>query len=365
VDSETAELVCLAEGAERYCADARGGDDNVWALEGDLSGRVLDMGSLPHCSAREHADPLCPIRKYDPSQPIRWVQGIDLIRSDPCWVPAILASYRRRARTANERFHFPISTGYAVHSGLCAATCNAILEVVERDAVAVTWLQMMSLPAVDTSLLDEPTRRAVDWLENNFMYPRLLDATTDLGIPIVIAVLDAPFDTAMRTSIACAAGRSLTQAAEKAVRELLPQAIGRSAAIAAPLSPDGIKDPLDGARYMGIGSRRHAFDFLSVGASSAGLLRDRLPDDPSELLTVLRERLSACGMAAAVVDMTTRELRDAGLCAVNVVIPQLQPVSFWPKAQFLAHPRLYQLPAALGHPVRNEEDLNPWPQPLP
>jgi ribosomal protein S12 methylthiotransferase accessory factor len=49
---------------------------------------------------------------------------------------------------------------------------------------------------------------------------------------------------------------------------------------------------------------------------------------------------------------------------VRVIIPALQPLSFSYRARYLGHARLYQAPRLMGHPVREEADLNPWPQPF-
>jgi ribosomal protein S12 methylthiotransferase accessory factor len=57
-------------------------------------------------------------------------------------------------------------------------------------------------------------------------------------------------------------------------------------------------------------------------------------------------------------------LLEAGFVAVRAVVPGLQPVSFWPRAQYRAHPRLYQAPAAMGYTVHGEPDQNYWPQPF-
>ena len=49
---------------------------------------------------------------------------------------------------------------------------------------------------------------------------------------------------------------------------------------------------------------------------------------------------------------------------VKVLVPGLMPVSFDQHARYLAHPRLYEAPARMGHPVTPEADLNPLPQPF-
>jgi ribosomal protein S12 methylthiotransferase accessory factor len=365
-DGQHARTVCLAEGAERYCSGARTRDDYPSLRAAELDGAVLDMTALPACSPTELADPACTVRPYDPDQPIRWAAGLDLRDGSRCWVPAVLANYRLADRGPNELFNYPISSGYAVHRDFRSAVVNAILEVIERDMVAVIWLQMLQLPRIDHAVLGPAAARAVDWADDNFLDIRLFDATSDLGVPTVYGVLIAPYDHSLRTWVSCSTSYSLASAADKVVREVLasrsPSLAARSAA---PESIDDIESVLDGAFYMAQPDRRHAFDFLTRPDAPVSSVVDDLPSDAGALLELLRDRLADTGMQAVVVDQTTSELIEVGLRAVNVVIPQLQPMSLLPHTRFLAHPRLYELPAALGYPVHREQELNPWPQPFP
>ena len=89
-----------------------------------------------------------------------------------------------------------------------------------------------------------------------------------------------------------------------------------------------------------------------------------MPEAPAEALAWLVAALSGKGMLAVAVDRTPREIAAVGLTAVNVIIPDLQPMSLRPLAQYRAHPRLYQAPELMGYPAHAEEDLNPWPQPF-
>ena len=45
-----------------------------------------------------------------------------------------------------ERFALPISTGCAAHTDIAAALLSGLCEVIERDAIALLWLQRMAVP---------------------------------------------------------------------------------------------------------------------------------------------------------------------------------------------------------------------------
>lgn len=138
-----------------------------------------------------------------------------------------------------------------------------------------------------------------------------------------------------------------------------------------PDSPADFRAMEDGARYMGAADRAPAFAFLldqaGTGAGRPALAEappDALPAAPGLALRRLVSGLAAAGMRAVVVDRTPDELAGAGLTAVNVIVPDLQPLSLHPRAQFKGHPRLYEAPARMGYRVLAQEELNPWPQPF-
>ena len=125
----------------------------------------------------------------------------------------------------------------------------------------------------------------------------------------------------------------------------------------------------DGGHYMAARERAHAFDFLLErpaprSGDDAGSLAVSLPEDSRAALAHLTSVLSASGMQAIAVDRTTAELAAAGLTAVSVSIPGLQPTSMLPFGQFRGHDRLRRGPAAMGQRHLPEEKMNPWPQPF-
>jgi ribosomal protein S12 methylthiotransferase accessory factor len=117
---------------------------------------------------------------------------------------------------------------------------------------------------------------------------------------------------------------------------------------------------------MGLPTRAHAFDFLLDDSTPRTPRQpgDALPANPAAALAAIANRLEEAGMRAVAVDRTTEELAGVGLTAVCVVVPDLQPFSPHPLAQFTAHPRLYEVPRRLGWRVRTEKELNQWPNPL-
>jgi ribosomal protein S12 methylthiotransferase accessory factor len=363
-DRELARLVAIAEAAERYTG-LNLNADVVWATVADLPGPVMDMSRLPRCSAREYAHPGCRLAPFDERASIRWVKGVDLSSGAETWMPAVMACYGVHASPA-ERFWYQISTGFAVHTDSQKALVNAILEVIERDSIAIVWLQRLPLPPLAQRLLSEHCRYLLDWTARHFIDTYLFDATTDLGVPAVYSLEIAEHDRSARQVVGCGTGSTMAEAAERALLESLTLRPLYYSDEPLPTDVQEFTDLLHGARYMALPEQAHAFEFLLDGMAerqpSDG--QPDLSEDPGEALRHLVGVLSANGMQAIAVDRTPRELADVGLTAVTVVIPDLQPMSLHPLAQFRAHPRLYAAPRKLGYRCLPEEELNPWPQPF-
>ena len=75
-------------------------------------------------------------------------------------------------------------------------------------------------------------------------------------------------------------------------------------------------------------------------------------------------KLAAAGAEVIVTDLTTDEAHQVGFHVVKVLVPQAMPLSFVHGARYLATPRLYEAPQAMGHTVHDEQHLNHEYQPF-
>jgi ribosomal protein S12 methylthiotransferase accessory factor len=129
--------------------------------------------------------------------------------------------------------------------------------------------------------------------------------------------------------------------------------------------PGEVLGVVAGALESGPLDRRHRFDFLLEGPRPVRTPSDLPRPGPAEQpLAWLLDRLHRAGCEVVAVDLTTDEARQVGASVVRVLVPELMPLSFAHRARYLAHPRLYAAPAAMGHPVLDEADVNPLPQPF-
>lgn len=195
------------------------------------------------------------------------------------------------------------------------------------------------------------------------------NATTDLGVPTVYGVSVVPNHPTVRQVVVAVTSWDFDSAVIKLVREGISCRIALEHRQLERTDPTQFFAVHDGALYMASPERSSAFDFLlddSLGPRGMAQPAQTLGTDADGaeavrwLLDILQER----GMTAYVVNMTSREVNDAGLFCVRVIVPQLMPLSFVHTTQFRGSRRLYDAPANMGYVVRREEDLNPWPQPF-
>ena len=369
IDPDRARAVAIAEALERYATCVFSDEQMRWATAAELGDEALDLRTVPRCTPDELAHPGCPVTDVDLEAPIRWVRGVSLMTLRPTWVPAVMTFLHLRPAATGERFTLPISTGCAAHTRLDAALVGGLCEVIERDAIALTWLARLPLARIELDgetaadgdlavLVDRGRRSSVEQL--------LFDATTELGVPTVYCLDRAASSRKLARMVTCCSALDPQAAVVKALRESASSRIGLAVERDLPDDPDAFISVYHGADWMGRPERTAAFAFLEDSPARRPLadMPAIATGDPAADLRLLLGRLRAADMEAFAVDLTVDEARAVGFRVIRVIVPALQPLSFSFRARFLAHPRLREATTRLGHPPFDPAAANPWPQPF-
>ncbi len=366
LDEEHASAVAVAEALERYCTVMLADRDVVSASADELGDEATDWRAFPAPSEAELADPKCPLRRFDPSAQIRWVRGWSLTRGRRTYVPLVM-THLYLTLAAAERFYLPISTGVAGHTDLRRACVSAICEVIERDAIALTWLAKLPLARLIVEG-DGPEEAAAELAAARRSAARyaFFDATTDLGIPTTFCVQSVDEHPLLGQVVSCATSFSPGTALAKTIREAACVSTLYESPGAIPEDVADFTHLMHGSSYMGRVEQRRHFDFLlrsSRSAPFAGCQPDDLPAEPGAQLDYLRDLFRRKNMDVVLVDLTVDEVRSYGLSVVRAVIPALMPMTFVQRARFLGHPRLYDYARSLGHDL-TERGVNSAPMPF-
>jgi len=267
-----------------------------------------------------------------------------------------------------ERLCLPITTGCAGHTSYERAILAGIYEVVERDAISLTWLQQLALPRIEVDDIApelasywERYQRSSKELEYHFF-----DATTELGIPTIYGLQVSKVDKRFTTLVSCSTAHSFVEALVKVMRDMAACRIAFRQQRKIPETFEEFTDIFHGAIYMARGEQAHAFDFLlnTTARKRLSELSELDCYDKRRQLHNTIDRLRLRDMEAFVIDLSTDEALRSDVRVVRAIIPALQPLSFNYRARYLGHPRLYDAPIRMGYPVRQENELNHWPQPF-
>jgi ribosomal protein S12 methylthiotransferase accessory factor len=230
--------------------------------------------------------------------------------------------FRRRASEQDFTPPLKLSSGCAAGVTVEAATLRALLELIERDAVALWWrggrrgrsLAPEGEAAVAAAGLLAEVRQAKADRRTWF-----LDITTNVDIPVVVA-LSSRAD-GFGFAFGFGARLTLAEAARAAIFELCQVELGQHV-VAAKRRESG-DDALNESDRRQL--RRGMFDTRECRLLQPETDRGDSPTGsqgvPASGLPQAIERLEAHGIAAYAIDLTRREL---GIPAIRVLAPALQ-----------------------------------------
>lgn len=364
-DPDRSELAALGESVERYSAASVPRSRLHRAAPGELA----EIATVPPdwLDATSAVGPVwwSPGRRLRPVGP-----------AEPAWV----AASRVYLAKSEEAGRVPIATssGLACHSDPWRALRSALLEVIERDAVMITWLTQAPVTPIAAELRwigprGNPVRfdRAV---EQYRLY--LLDSP--VAVPVVFAVAfgsdgqpGAAVGAAASLDLAAAARKALVEAHQTMHWAAHMMVDGQDHHVPDNGVDTGFQDLDEHVAYYLDPGRVGAFDFLRTSAvpalpvelSPVELNPVELnpvelspgPADGSAAEADCREivaRADAAGLDCFAVDVTAPDVRSAGLWVIRAVLPGLYPLIVGRERP--DHPRL-----------RADTPINPDPHPFP
>ncbi|HEU4535508.1 MAG TPA: TOMM precursor leader peptide-binding protein, partial [Polyangiaceae bacterium] len=349
-DADQARVGALAEALERYSGVYQGDEARVRASLDELGPAALVPGELLGFSAaqygaRDRLNARADRRQWvpeplDPATPIDWTPAWSLSRGERRYVP-LTYCYAEAPAECGVAFCRPCGNGVAAGTCFEEALLQALLELCERDAVAVWWYNRIAHSAVDLDGFGDAYFDAV-----RADYARLgwsiwaLDLTHDLRLPTYAAL--AHHADADRFAIGFGCHLDSRLAAQRALTEL-NQVFDPAGSRKAPWG----QGPLRSRDYLfprpdrpPVSAQRHP---RAAGAD--------LRADVEQCLG----RLADAGLEVVVVD---KSRPDLGVHVAQAIVPGLRHI--WPR---FGPGRLYEVPVALGWLPRplGEGELNPVP----
>lgn len=301
---------CVGEGVE-FISQFATPDDQLFSLGANLA-LAAATPALRGLWERLH-----PYRREPDAARTAWILGADLADGHPVYLPADLC-LRRPADARDLDPPWPLSTGCGAGSDPLNATLHSMLELIERDAVALWWRggrrARQLPPGPGASLLGQlrgqaTTRRT--WL---------LDITTDIGVPVVVAA--ACDDDGFGLCHGHACRPILAAAADAALMELAQMELAYQIAAA--------KREVRGDAALNSVDRQHIHRYTAIDVATTTALHplappaqpcDLLSPDKAGVLTAVRKRLEAVGSEVYAVNLTRQYL---GIPVTRTIAPGLE-----------------------------------------
>jgi ribosomal protein S12 methylthiotransferase accessory factor len=353
---DAAEVCALCEAVERYCLGNPPG-------RGTVRCRIDDLDPLSQRVAR--------LLLASEGRPIDWVHGRSLVTGRDVLVPLSCVYLRSQPATDPEVQVPATSTGAATGRDLATATLAGLYEVVERDAFMLTWLTRHAAPVLDARR-DAELSRLLDTLRDGVLGHGVHLVSADIPIPVILAVITDETDGTRRTFVGAAARLCPRDAITKALLEAHHIRAGhrfhaaRRTGWGEPLASNRVKSYRDHALYYAQADRSANLEFLAGRPRSVHDL-PCASRSPGRDLDRCVEVIADAGIDPIVVDITTPDIRAAGLVVVKVVAPGLIDVNPDHARPPTHLPRLYEVPQQLGwrrSPIA-QGDLNADVHPFP
>lgn len=184
-----AQLKALVEAYERHSCGAIRTDFVGTAME--LLSQDVEIADpwmfTPYTSV-QFEQTLANLTPFNPQVSCEWVMGRHHSSGNSVYVPIELAFYPVFGEKIGRKLcYMASSNGVAAHISYEQALSNALLELVERDAVAVTWYTQRQVGAVDPILLgNDVFLRTERWRKLGWN-SKLLDITLD-SVPVCLVL---------------------------------------------------------------------------------------------------------------------------------------------------------------------------------
>ncbi|MGE3509957.1 MAG: YcaO-like family protein [Vicinamibacterales bacterium] len=364
----------IAEAIERYCAYHWDPFRTIVARWDAVRDRAIGPTDCVLYSDEQYRREDWRTVKWSEEQEISWIEGVELPSGKSVMLPAGLVFLVTPPPRAEDFFVPASSNGLAAGPTLTDAALGGLYELMERDALLITW--MNRLPAVEIDLMRAGPaaatiarhyrRLSVD--VRAFLMP------SDLPAPVVMAVSFDPDPARPSQVIGMGCHLDPTIAVTKALYEMC-QGRPSEARRFADNSPHGrltryedVRTLDDHSAFASLPEQRSAFDFLSAGGRIAGTdeLPNRSAGDAGRDLALIADALAALSCRVAYVDLTLSDILPFKIRVARALVTGLQPVHFGHGTERLGGRRLFELPQKLGFAerIRTIADLNPCPHPL-
>lgn len=318
----------LGEAYERYIC---------FSPRADMLASANEVGSFLHpVDFFPYADEHPVFRRYkltpfNLDQNRAWVKGTNHL-GHRIYVPADVVYYAKYPMQ-QRLCYIPSSTGVAAHPDFEQAKINAMLELIERDAIAVHWYGKLTPPHVAEVVLPSSALAFKRKWENAGWKVYILDITVDLTPVCMVLLVNR--DSFPVLSSGAASSFTMDKAIQKACLEAEYMALSWQKRRKKKMTVERVRLPDDHGMLYATGNHFHEIEHLLCGRETE---KKHLLMEPSDIY----QRT----------EMLTVRMDEGKypLFVVRVMSKHLLPLTFGFETEHYGHPRLSVLKYAWNRP---------------
>lgn len=302
-----------------------------------------------------------------------WVPAKNLTKQLDTYVP--LSTVHYTGRKSDVRVQKLTSNGMAAGSSPEMAITNALLELIERDAILYYWRNRQPGQLIAPSVLNHPALSEITSKlpPSNLKSLQLVYLPTDINIPVVMALFFGQ-NPAKEPGFFMTGGCGLNPLAaiSSALKEFLqlksyctwayqknPQKWQQTMEVAA------VNDFMDHTHFYFNYEQQQKCQFLIQEKNEISL--EKMSIIPNSHLDGILQHLKENDLEVLACELTTRDVQAMGYYVYRCLVPGLLQIDSDHRYSHLGGERLYNLGLKLGHRKQplTIADLNSAPHPFP
>ena len=351
----------------------------------EIKNEVVDIFELAGFSNEQKKN--IDVLKFDEKTVFGWIPARSIVSGKKILCPAQLASAKYfeenvktdRHENRNEpMLRWAVTTGIATGQSLEEAHVKGILEVIERDAFMISYLNKLSPPIVDLDNLAEQDSGLEKILKNFERYnleAHLLQLPTDFPIHVYLAIVIDRTGLGPAMSVGASADFELKTCLLDGLAEALTVRIHLKKSFREESGPSEKLDRRGRLLWWAKEENISTIDFFLRGEKiKLDLEKEKSIFSESsekysrrkyyaEKLDLLKKYLREKKYEAIYSELTDPNIRKLGFRSVQVLIPDLQPMHLYESIPYFGGKRLKEIPQKLGY--KDAEELNKVPHPFP
>ncbi|MBS4054613.1 MAG: YcaO-like family protein [Thermaerobacter sp.] len=372
---EIAIAAAIGEAVERYSCTYISKQRLILSTAKDLGFLAVCPETFSLFDGWQYTQAKFPFKQFNIDTKVHWVDGFSLPDGEVVFLPAEMVYLGYDASKEGTSIGYSTSSGLACGPTLEEAILSALLEAIERDAFMLTWLNRLSLPVVDLTTDATVAKEIEQQLTPAGLQHSVIDMSIFCGVPTALGIVRNVNSELGVFTVGAASATSMASATRKALLEAYQtRTWARSTQLEQPrrsFQPDfsDIRTFDDHILFYAHAKNARHVAFLDAAEAQVSLESTRpiAGDTAFDRIVEVTRRLKAKGLTAYAVDVTSPDIRQAGMHVVKVVVPEFCQLSAGHLWRFLGGKRLYHAAYELGlrsSPLMKAE-LNPYPHPFP